>query len=343
LDEIKLHGYNVTSHSIVSDDGYISTILRIFGNSKSPPKPGKPAVLLLHGGMGGSASWIIQPGDRNFAFKLANNGYEVWLASLRGTKPSQNHTHLDANADLEYWDFNMEHIGTKDLALFVDLILETTKNEEIYFACHCGGCAIYLIGLSETPELNRKFKAGFLMAPGVFTGSSSSLSLNLATMFIETPMSTIVNWLLNGRFSSELAFGLTWEKICSISLFQCGFCDRVFFTLYGNDAPQLNFTDFPKILGKLQDDFGFGLFVHGMQNFKRCSFRKFDYGMERTLIEYGTPEPPPFNLSKVAVPTYIFYGESDNMVTPMVSSSYNYAFIFNVVIVLGFVCYLGSG
>jgi hypothetical protein len=53
--------------------------------------------------------------DRPFQLMLADRGYDVWLASARGTEYCQGHTTLDAATDYEYWDFSFAEMG-----LYVD-------------------------------------------------------------------------------------------------------------------------------------------------------------------------------------------------------------------------------
>ncbi|ODM89842.1 Lipase 3 [Orchesella cincta] len=272
MEEIGLRGYNVSLHTIQSDDGYISSIYRISGCLKSPPRFGKQSVLLFHGGFGGSASWIIQPGSRNLAFTLVEAGYEVWLANLRGTTPSQNHTKLNSQTDLIYGN------------------------------------------------LHSKILAGFYLAPGTFLGSSHNPLLKLWATIVGSPMEQIMFNIMKGKADGEpgsvaKALGLTPQNLCSWKYLRCGVCDSIFFALYGNDAMQLNYEDFPNAIAKLQDTFGLRLLIHGMQNYKNCSFRKYDYGSERNLLKYGSTQPPHYNMEKVAAPTYLFYGENDNMVT----------------------------
>ncbi|CAL8131293.1 unnamed protein product [Orchesella dallaii] len=322
VDEIEKRGYYVSTHTILSEDGYTSAIYRIYGGPKSPPKRGKQAVLLFHGGGGGSASWIIQPGSRNLAFLLVDSGYEAWLANARGTGPSKNHTRLNADTDLEYWDFSFEEIGVRDLPLFADLIRWKTGNEKVYYVCHSVGCALYLAGLSEVPNLSEKFKAGFLLAPGAFLGSGENPFVqSQAAVVIGTPLQDLVIKLLGGRQSGEpnpllSALGLTPDRVCTWSALRCGICDNALFAFYGADAPQLDYENLPDILRKLQDNLSLKVLFHGIQRLHTCEFLRYDYGEKRNLLEYGTKDPPSYNMGNVRVPLHIFSGESDNLVAP---------------------------
>ncbi|CAL8131291.1 unnamed protein product [Orchesella dallaii] len=323
VEEIEAQGYYVSTHTILSEDGYTSAIYRIYGGPKSPPKRGKQAVLLFHGGGGGSASWIIQPESRNLAFLLVDSGYEAWLANARGTGPSKNHTYLNADIDLEYWNFSFDEIGVRDLPLLVDQITWTTGSEKVYYVCHSMGCVVYLVGLSEIPSLSDKFKAAFLLGPGAFIGSGENPFIQtLAAGVAGTPLQNIMIKLLGGRMTGEpmpllSALGLTPERICTWSALRCGICDNTLFAFYGADAPQLDYENFPNIIRKLQDNLSLKVLFHGLQRLHTCEFLKYDYGSEKNLIKYGTKDPPPYNMRNVRVPLHIFSGESDNLVSPL--------------------------
>ena len=47
---------------------------------------------------------------------------------------------------------------------------------------------------------------------------------------------------------------------------------------------------------------------------KGGDFRKFDYGLRNEEI-YGTPDPPKYKLKKPSVPTKIWYGTNDYLVS----------------------------
>ncbi|CAL8121105.1 unnamed protein product [Orchesella dallaii] len=301
LEEIKSKGYNASTHIILSKDGYYTTVDRISGGILSPPRKGKQAVLLFHGLGGIGSNWIIQPGSRNLAFLLADAGYEVWLANGRGSSRSMKHTHLNANRDISYWSFSFEEMGTEDLPLIADLILQKTGTNQIYYVCHSLGCGLFLAGLSEKPELNKKFKASFLLAPGAYFGSGYGPVANLGLLVAGTPLEDILNRIFMGRFRAQP------EYIQS---------PAVLYAIFGVDSYQLNQTNFRNALEKGFDNSVARSFFHGGQNIKSCSFRRYDHGRRGNLKKYGKTEPQTYNLDGMTVPTYIFYGESDNLLTP---------------------------
>lgn len=163
---------------------------------------------------------------------------------------------MDADKDLQYWDFSFDDFGTKDLPLLVDLILRETGTDKIYYVCHSMGCAAYLTGLVNVPDLNDKIKAGFLMAPSAYYGNVYNPTFTLFPPILGTPLQHIVFRLFGGTFSAEpnaiqTFLGLTPEKICSWKYIRCGICDNFLFALYGADPQQLNYTDLPNIIKKV--------------------------------------------------------------------------------------------
>ncbi len=108
--------------------------------------------------------------DLLIAFKLADAGYEVWMANSRGTSYSLNHTKYNSDTDLEYWDFSWHEMGIYDIPAVTQRIIEVSGNDKIFYIGHSQGSTQYMVSLSELPEMNDKIIAGFLLAPVVYMG-----------------------------------------------------------------------------------------------------------------------------------------------------------------------------
>merc|ERR1719192_598534 len=100
------------------------------------------------------------------------------------------------------------------------------------------------------------------------------------------------------------------ESLCSIS-------DNIFFTMSGFDAPQMNFTLLPVILGHTPAGTSAKTVLHFAQGVQSGRFREFDFGNEEeNMDEYGTPEPPEYSLSHVTCPVVLYWGANDWLTQP---------------------------
>jgi len=75
-------GYKAEAHKVVTADQYILTIYRIVGKG--------PVVFMQHGMVGSSTAWLLAGPDHGApAFRLAEEGYDVWLGNFRGNHESR--------------------------------------------------------------------------------------------------------------------------------------------------------------------------------------------------------------------------------------------------------------
>ena len=123
---VRSKGYPCEEHDVVTDDGYILSIQRIpFGiNSKNSKnywisvnlnvfkinyvfedEPRTP-VLLQHGLLDASSTWVINFPNQSLGFFLADAGYDVWLGNMRGNTYGLRHRNKSITPKTAaFWDF----------------------------------------------------------------------------------------------------------------------------------------------------------------------------------------------------------------------------------------------
>lgn len=76
---IRTKGYPVEEHDVVTEDGYILTILRIPHGKQGPARGGNLPVILQHGLIDWGFSWVLNYPDEALAYILADAGYVARL------------------------------------------------------------------------------------------------------------------------------------------------------------------------------------------------------------------------------------------------------------------------
>lgn len=96
MDYCKFYNYPVEKHTVVTEDGYILTVFRIQKKNTLIVEGLKP-IILQHGLLDSSDTWLINDENKAPGFMLANKGYDIWLGNSRGNKHSRNHTKYNPN------------------------------------------------------------------------------------------------------------------------------------------------------------------------------------------------------------------------------------------------------
>lgn len=230
---IEKYGYNGEVHLLTTDDGYVLELHRISGGPKSPPRPGKKVVYLQHGLVFSSASFVLSGPDHaiskwhsemtdewvpvrktkfnrfwlNFSFsqgyKLADEGYDVWMGNSRGSLYSMNHTiheSLGCSKNRKgFWAFSLDEIGYYDLPASIDYVLNHTGESKVHYIGHSQGTTAFFIMASERPEYQNKIQTMHAMAPAVFLTHMTSPLMRLATQ-LTTQIHVSFRTMSNIRF-----------------------------------------------------------------------------------------------------------------------------------------------
>ena len=117
---------------------------------------------------GGNVNESLNFVGPNIGFECAKRGYDVWLMDLRATLPyTYNHTTLDPDRDLEFWDFSFDDIAFFDLPKAIDYIRFNTKRRKIAMVGASLGNIEYFYLASKVPRFNQVVQPVVTMFPAI--------------------------------------------------------------------------------------------------------------------------------------------------------------------------------
>ncbi|XP_043266109.1 lipase 3-like [Colletes gigas] len=309
-------GYIAETYEVVTEDGYILQMHRILGSKKSPKSNDKPPVLLVHGLLDCSASWVLASPEKGLGYMLADQGYDVWMGNVRGNRYSRKHKQY-TTADKNYWMFSWHEIGMFDIPAMIDHVLKETKREKILYVGHSQGSTSFFVMASERPEYQQKLVASFNMAPAVFMSQATHPFICLLSPIVND-LNALMSMIGKNEFKPSGPFIRTVAKIiCDDDAPTQPICTNVMTLFGGRNEKELNYTLLPDI-GQY-DPAGASIrqFTHYAQLQTSGNFEQFNYGPVDNMIKYGSINPPKYDLASIKMPVYLFYGNNDEMVSVM--------------------------
>lgn len=328
-------GYPVDEHFIETKDGYVLGVYRILPQpaSDGDGRCRKP-VILQHGLLDSSATWVVNSKSQSLGFILADAGYDTWLPNSRGNAFSRNHTGILPEAKT-FWDFTFDDMAAYDLPAVVEYVIE--KNAEQDSSCpeqkvaligHSQGTTLSFAAFSSNHQLQDQISIFIALAPAVYTKYVSSVPLQvLARMHAATLISTLgqEEFLPSLQDMRDL-FG----TFCTISPESC---ISILTAICGFNPDNVDVKRLPIYLAFTPSGTSVKNIRHWAQQVRRAEdsggyqFCKFDYGdvcttpcgakIDCNQREYGSVTAPCYDLDKIhAPPIAIFYGTNDILADP---------------------------
>ncbi|KAL9693310.1 hypothetical protein quinque_012595 [Culex quinquefasciatus] len=311
------YGYKGEDHSVITEDGYVLKMFRILPRRQTIAK--KKPVLLVHALLASSADYVISGPNNSLAYLLSDNGYDVWLANLRGSHYSKHHLKLPVESK-EYWDFSWHEMGYYDLPAMIDHMLSVTNAKKLFYIGHSQGVTLYFIMTATRPECNEKVALMTALSPAVFWKHVRSPILKMIKPLVRPGTDTIRNILDTMKIFEFLPYNEAGLRIvqplCRPEV-RHNVCIQMLGVLAG---PHPDGTD-PNLILSYLGHIPQGASVKQVLHFAQLAsnggkFRRFDYGRRGNLQRYGRPEPPPYNLTASTAPVLIYYGLNDWLVHP---------------------------
>ncbi|CAM4582684.1 lysosomal acid lipase/cholesteryl ester hydrolase isoform X2 [Lepidochelys kempii] len=306
---VTYRGYPSEEHEVVTEDGYILSINRIPHGKKSHgrKKGPKPAVFLQHGFLADGSNWITNLDNNSLGFMLADAGYDVWMGNSRGNTWSRKHKHYTEKQE-EFWVFSFDEMAKYDLPATINFIVNKTGQEKIYYIGHSQGTTIAFIAFSTMPELAKKIKMFFALAPvATIKFSTSPLTklgvlpeLLLKDMFGKKqflPQSSLLKWLAT--------------HVCTHRLLD-DLCGNFFFLICGFDEKNLNMSRVDVYSTHCPAGTSVQNMIHWTQAVKSGELKAYDWGSKAAnLAHYNQSTPPFYKVKDMTVPTVLWTGGHD--------------------------------
>jgi pimeloyl-ACP methyl ester carboxylesterase len=310
LEVIEKFGYKGARYQFLTADGYLLKIQRIFSNKFIQTK--KSPCLIVHGFFSLSLQFL-QLQNNSLPFILADNGHDVFLGNVRGTKYSS-HVTYPRNSS-EFWNFSLHEIGYYDLPAMIDGVLKITRSKKLFYIGLSQGTAVSTILMSTRPEYNEKIIEAHYLGPAIFLGYKSNIfsipDLGLYTRHDMIDFSDVVDIIrpFYMRFC---------DKNNPLLFILCLLQEFTFFGFNINtvevDLDVLKYyadTHAPAASKRQYD--------HFKQLAKSRKFQYFDYG-DKNIRIYGSENPPEYDLRRVTIPIYVYWGSQDDIIRKEVSN-----------------------
>ncbi|XP_075105766.1 triacylglycerol lipase 2-like isoform X2 [Nicotiana tabacum] len=178
-----VHGYKCHEFEVTTDDGFILSVQRIpKGRDGVGGGANRPPVLLQHGVLVDGITWLQNSPEQSPAMILADNGFDVWISNIRGTRYSRRHVTLDPNSS-DYWNWTWDDLVVHDLPTVIDLVFQQT-GQKIHYIGHSMGTLIALASFSEGRNLD-KIKSAALLSPVAYLSHmTTALGVVAARAFV---------------------------------------------------------------------------------------------------------------------------------------------------------------
>ncbi|XP_032738937.1 lipase member K isoform X2 [Lontra canadensis] len=273
---ISYWGYPCEEYDVVTKDGYVLGIYRI------PHGRGCPRT---------------------------NRGYDVWMGNSRGNTWSRKHLKFSPKSR-EYWAFSVDEMAGYDLPATIDFIVEKTGQERIYYVGHSQGTTIAFIAFSTNPELAKRIKIFFALAPVI------------TVKYTQSPMKkfkTLSREVVKALFGDKMFYPHTFfdqfiaTKVCNRKLFR-HICSNFLFTLSGFDPKNLNMSRLDVYLAQSSAGTSVQNMLHWAQAANSGLFQAFDWGnADQNMRHFHQLTPPLYDVTKMEVPTAVWSGGHDRV------------------------------
>jgi lysosomal acid lipase/cholesteryl ester hydrolase len=139
VEIVKTRGYTIETHTVTTPDGYILTMFNIPHGKKTSTRNPKP-VLLQHGLLDSSYTWVNNYEEQSLGFILADAGFDVWFGNNRGNRYGRSHTSMNPDDDSgAFWRFTWDEMASLDAPTMINFVTSYTNTSSLGWVGHSEG------------------------------------------------------------------------------------------------------------------------------------------------------------------------------------------------------------
>ncbi|KAH9573097.1 hypothetical protein CY35_02G188500 [Sphagnum magellanicum] len=286
-------GYPCLEYLVQTEDGFILGLQRIphgHDNNLLTLKKQKPPVLLQHGLLEGGDNWFLNPPGQSLGFILADEGFDVWIANVRGTRWSHGHITL-TKTDRDYWDWTWDELAMYDLPAMLKFVYKTTGSK-VFYVGHSQGTIMGMAAFTQT-HVTDMVAAAALLSPITYLD-------HITSPFFSKAAHHHLDWMVKTmgvrefNLRNDLGVELV-DWVCQRDDVDCG----DFLTALTGANCCFNTTRIPYYLQFEPQSTSLKNLGHLAQMIRRGTFSMYDYGYFGNLQHYFKLQPPEYNLSAI--------------------------------------------
>lgn len=298
---IKGAGYPCEEITVSTSDGFLLGLQHVpygvAGLTNLTQK--RPPVFLQHGLTQGGDDWVLNSPAQSLAYILADQGFDVWIGNLRGTRFSHGHITLSPN-DWRFWDWSIDEHASIDMPTMVGYVQRATASP-VYYVGHSQGTMMALAAMSDSETgVSDMVKAAVLLAPIAYMQHMKSQLLSVS---VDLMLDKIIGIFGTREFNLNNEVG---EKLLDLACAEPNvFCNDLLRAYTGPDCCFNNSRALYYLQWEPQSTSTKNL-QHLAQMIRSGKFEKFDYGWLGNIVHYRQGTPPQYDLAGIPSSTNMF-------------------------------------
>ncbi|KAH7859997.1 hypothetical protein Vadar_008005 [Vaccinium darrowii] len=303
-------GYSCEEHTVTTSDGYILSLQRIPAG-RSGAQAYKPPVLLQHGIFADASTWLMNSPDQSLGFILADNGYDVWLVSTRGTKYSSGHTSL-STSDPAYWNWSWDELAANDLSASVQYVHDQT-GQNLHYVGHSLGTLMALAAISKQQSVNM-LRSAALLSPIAYLNQIPTLLGKAAAYSL---IGDALYWLGVDEFipGGEVVAKFM-NAVCNVTNADCSSLTSAI----AGPPCCVSPSTMDAVMNHGPQPTSTKNMLHLAQMVRQGTIAMYDYGSaDGNNQHYGQPTPPVYSMSNIVndFPLFLAHGGQDYLSDPV--------------------------